>query len=286
MIGQGIPGEPGSIASSVVTNNGTLAFNRVESLTYAGAIRGPGTVEKQAAGSVTLTGTNDYTGSTTVSEGTLLINGSLGSTAVTVSNATLGGNGLIQGPVIIQTGGRLAPGTSIGTLTISNTLSLSGVAVMELNATAGTNDFVRGLSTVNYGGRLTLTFPAGTITATNTFRLFSANSYSGVFAAFTPSSPGPGLAWNTNTLATDGTLRVAFVVSTTPVTITNTVSGNLLTLSWPADHTGWRLQAQTNPISLGLGVNWLDVPDSTNASQMTFTLDPAAGSVFYRLRYP
>ncbi len=286
MIGQGNPGEPGSITSDVVNNSGTLAFNRVENLMYAGAISGTGTVEKQAAGTLTLTGTNSYTGGTTVSEGTLLVAGVLGATSVTVTNATLGGNGLIQGPVTIQTGGRLAPGTSIGTLTISNSLSLAGNTIMELNTTAGTNDSVRGLSNVTYGGRLTLMFSAESVTASNAFKLFGASSYSGVFTALIPTSPGPGLAWNTNTLTTDGTLRVSSVVSTAPVTITNSVSGNLLTHSWPADHIGWRLQVQTNPISIGLGLNWLDVPNSTNVSQMTFTLDPAAGSVFYRLRYP
>ncbi len=123
---------------------------------------------------------------------------------------------------------------------------------MELNAAMGTNDLVRGLTSVAYGGTLTLSNLAGTITASNTFKLFSANSYSGAFAALTPASPGPDLAWNTNTLATDGTLRV---VSTIPATITNTVSGSLLTLSWLADHIGWRLQAQTNAISVGLGTN-------------------------------
>src|SRR5204862_1790727 len=108
------------IVSSVVNNSGTLAFNRVEDLAYAGAISGPGTMEKQAAGKLVLTGTHTYTGVTTVSAGTLLVNGSIGASAVTVTNGTLGGNGLIQGPVNIQSAGRLAPGTSLGTLTISN----------------------------------------------------------------------------------------------------------------------------------------------------------------------
>src|SRR5262249_53445859 len=46
MIGQGNAGEPGSIASSVVNNSGSLVFNRVEDLTYSGTISGPGTMEK------------------------------------------------------------------------------------------------------------------------------------------------------------------------------------------------------------------------------------------------
>ncbi len=285
MIGQGNSGDPGSIASSIVTNSGTLVFNRAEDLTYAGAINGTGDMDKQGLGRLFLTGTNNYTGVTTVSAGMLLVNGVIGPSAVIVSNAaTLGGNGLIEGPVTIQSGGRLAPGTSIGVLTISNSLSLSGTTIMELNTTVGTNDLVRGMSSVTYGGRLTLS-TVGTITASNAFKLFSADSYAGAFTAFTPASPGSGLAWNTNTLATDGILRVSAVVSTNPVTIVKSFSGNLLTLSWPADHIGWRLQSQTNTILVGISTNWFDVVNSMTTNQMTFPLS-SNGTVFYRLIYP
>ena len=282
MIGQGNPGDPGSIVSSVVNNSATLVFNRVEDLAYAGAINGTGTMTKQAAGRLTLTGTHTYTGATTVSAGTLLLNGAIGASAVTVTGGTLGGSGVIKGPVTIQPGGgRLAPGASIGALTISNSLNLLGVTVVELNAVTRTNDLVRGLTTVSYGGTLILSNLAGTITASNAFKLFSANSYVGAFTALTPAIPGAGLAWNTNTLRTDGTLRV---VSTLPTTITNMRSGNLLSLSWPSDHIGWRLQVQTN--SAGLSNNWFNVPNSIATNQMTFTIDSAAGCLFYRLVYP
>ena len=289
MIGQGNPGEPGSIASRVVNNSGSLVFNRVEDLTCDGVISGTGTVEKQAAGKLLLTGTHTYTGATAVSAGTLLVNGVIGASAVTVTNGTLGGNGVIKGPVTILSAGRLAPGTSIGALTISNSLSLSGVTIMELNAAASTNDLVRGLTSVTFGGTLTLSNLAGAITASNAFKLFSANIYRGAFAALTPAGPGPGLAWNTNTLATDGTLRV---VSTAPAAIsighdTPCAPPSIcFALSWPADHIGWRLQVQTNSLSVGLSTNWRDVPNSTATNQMTFSLDPAAGCVFYRLVYP
>jgi autotransporter-associated beta strand protein len=283
MIGQGNPGDPGSIVSSVVNNSGTLIFNRVEDLGYAGAINGSGAVTKQAAGKLVLTGTHTYTGVTTVSAGTLLVNGTIGPSIVTVTGGTLGGNGLLKGPITIQSGGRLAPGVSIGTLTVSNSLNLSGVTIMELNAATHTSDLVRGLTSVTYGGTLVLSNLAGAITASDTFKLFSANIYRGTFAALTPANPGADLAWNTNTLTTDGTLRV---VSTAPAGITNTISGSLLNLLWPADHIGWRLQAQTNSLSVGLASNWVDVPNSRATNQMSFTIDVNAGCVFYRLVYP
>jgi len=282
MIGQGNPGNPGSIVSSVVNNSASLVFNRVEDLTYAGAINGSGTVTKQGAGRLLLTGAHTYTGVTTVSAGTLLLNGVIAS-AVNVTAGTLGGNGLVRGPVTVQAAGRLAPGTSIGTLTISNSLTLSGVTIMELDATANTNDHVRGLSIVTYGGTLMLSNIAGSITPASAFKLFSANTYRGAFASLNPAIPGPGLAWNTNTLVMDGTLRV---VSTLPVSISNAISANLLNLSWPSDHIGWRLQAQTNPISVGLSTNWVTIPNSLATNQMTFNIDRTVGCVFYRLIYP
>jgi autotransporter-associated beta strand protein len=267
-----------------VNNSATLVFNRVEDLTYAGAINGTGALTKQAAGRLVLTGTHTYTGPTTVSAGTLLVNGVIDASAVTVTTGgTLGGNGTVKGPVTVQSTGRLAPGVSIGALTISNSLTLSGRTEMELNATARTNDLVRGLTTVTYGGTLTLSNLSGTITASNAFKLFSANTYRGVFAVLTPATPGPSLAWNTNTLTTDGTLRL---VSTSPVTMSNNRSGNLVTFSWPADHIGWRLQVQTNSNGVGLSTNWFTVPNSIATNEMSFTLSSTNPCVFYRMVYP
>jgi len=62
-----------------------------------------------------------------------------------------------------------------------------------------------------------------------------------------------------NDLAANGTIKVV-VASTSPANISAQVTGNNLTLTWPADHTGWRLQAQTNDLNVGLGTNWLMSP--------------------------
>jgi uncharacterized protein with beta-barrel porin domain len=144
-----------------------------------------------------------------VDTGTLLVNGSLGAARVTVRGGTLGGNGVINGPVTVQPGGRLAPGNPIGVLAISNSLTLGGTTFIELNKSAATNDAVRGLSNITYGGTLMVTNLGGSLAAGDSFKLFNAGSYSGSFASLSPALPGPGLVWNTNTLATDGTLRIA-----------------------------------------------------------------------------
>ncbi|MGH7978196.1 MAG: hypothetical protein ACREE6_02390 [Limisphaerales bacterium] len=75
------------------------------------------------------------------------------------------------------------------------------------------------------------------------------------------------------------------LVNTTPTNLVFSVSGGNLTLSWPADHTGWTLQAQTNSVSSGLGTNWVNVAGSTSVNQITQPINAANGCVFYRLVY-
>jgi glucose/arabinose dehydrogenase len=62
------------------------------------------------------------------------------------------------------------------------------------------------------------------------------------------------------------------------------VSGNLLEISWPA--AGGRLETQTNSLGVGFGTNWLVVPGSTATNRVVVPIDPANGSVFYRLALP
>ena len=57
-----------------VSNSGTLAFNRTDTVTYSSAITGPGTISQQGSGTLILTG-NNTAGATVVSAGTLQIVG-------------------------------------------------------------------------------------------------------------------------------------------------------------------------------------------------------------------
>jgi hypothetical protein len=57
-------------------------------------------------------------------------------------------------------------------------------------------------------------------------------------------------------------------------------------LNWPADHLGWRLEAQTNSLTAGLGTNWVTVANSTATNQVFVPINPANGSSFFRLVYP
>lgn len=87
------------VSSRVVMNNGvTSTFdtngNNVIFSSAVGSLS-TGALVKNGAGTLTLNGSNTYTGTTTVSAGTMLVNGSLGNTAVTVSAGAFGGSGSI-----------------------------------------------------------------------------------------------------------------------------------------------------------------------------------------------
>jgi hypothetical protein len=64
----------------------------------------------------------------------------------------------------------------------------------------------------------------------------------------------------------------------------NCTAGNgLFPFTWPQDSTGWGLQGQTNPPDIGPGTNWVTEPGSFCANHMFLLMNPASGSVFFRL---
>jgi fibronectin-binding autotransporter adhesin len=79
-------GTTGSLVGNV-TDNGTLVFNRSDTMTLAGAISGTGAVNQIGTGTTVLTADNTYTGGTTISAGTLQI-GNGGTTGSLVGNVT------------------------------------------------------------------------------------------------------------------------------------------------------------------------------------------------------
>ncbi len=85
---------------------------------------------------------------------------------------------------------------------------------------------------------------------------------------------------------TDSDSRTATNTFNLPIVVimAQSFDGTNLQLSWPTNCLGWQLEAQTNPASMGLGSNWFPVAGSTVTNQFLIPINPANGSVFYRLQ--
>lgn len=133
-------GNSGSLGTGAVTNNGVLVFNRADNAEVGNPISGTGGLVFNGTGTVTLTGTNSYTGTTNVNAGTLLVNGnnSASTGAITVaSGSTLGGTGTLGGATNVQNGGTIQAdsGTSTGALAVRNvTVQSGGTLAVNLGA--------------------------------------------------------------------------------------------------------------------------------------------------------
>jgi len=157
----GTTGSVASTAAITLDTGSTLAFDHAStsSFTVANAIGDDGSgIILQEGGTTVLTGVNSgFTGTVTISGGTLEVDSALGATTTTVSGGTLQGIGTIAGDVNVDSGGTLAAGTAStpGILTIHGTLTLASGSTVVLREDAGTSDSIVATSaTIGTGSTL------------------------------------------------------------------------------------------------------------------------------------
>lgn len=219
-VGVGSGGTTGSIVADVITG-GVLAFNRSDAVTYAGIISGTGALAMLGPGSLTLTGSNSYTGPTTISTGTLVIDttGTIGSLASgTIAN---GGSLHIN---------RVNSAAVTGVITGTGSVAFLGSGTVTLG---GANTFTGELSAA--GGGVVASTAANLGSASGTVRLFGSTlTAAGGFTA----TRSLVLATGTVEVAGSATLRWDGIVSgtgglakaltgTLALTATNTFTGGL-----------------------------------------------------------
>ncbi|MFC5374808.1 autotransporter outer membrane beta-barrel domain-containing protein [Brevundimonas faecalis] len=157
-IGNG--GTTGSI-SGAVDNAGTLAFNRSDSYTFGGQIFGTGAIRQIGGGTTTLTANSSgFTGTTTVENGTLAVNGRLGGSVGVQSGATLTGSGMLTGAVSVANGGTLA-GVQGQTLMTGDLTLASGADVDVRLGAPGNTSLFRVAGDLTLDGTLNVTDAGG-----------------------------------------------------------------------------------------------------------------------------
>lgn len=222
------------------------------SLTLSNTISGTGNLIKVGGSALILAdGSDTYTGSTTVSNGTLVVNNIIngGGTLTTVTNTTLSGNGTNTGAVFV--GGTLQPGGigSAGTFgSGSLTLQAGPTAAFDLAAVntigSGVNDLVQVNGDLNANNTaISINLLQGNLQA-GSYRLFN---YTGnLVGSFAPSvTLGGGASRFTLSLDTSTAGQVNLVVS-----------GSTANLRWnSASDSTWDIATTANWFNLGTSLN-------------------------------
>ncbi|KAA0182580.1 autotransporter domain-containing protein, partial [Cupriavidus gilardii] len=261
-------GTSGMIAGDVA-NNGTLAFNRADTVTFDGSISGTGGVQQDGAGTTILTAANSYGGTTTVNSGTLLVQGdqSLATGATAVNAGTLGGTGTIGGDVTVAAGANLAPGAlpgNPGTLTINGDLALDPGANLNVdfgqaNTVGGPrNDLIQVAGDLSLGGTLNVAQTAGGNFGPGVYRVIS---YGGNLIG------GDTLAVGTMPGGTKATVQTSIAQQ---VNLVN--SGDNALSFWDGDNGGRNdgsISGGDGVWRAGTGDNWTDATGTTNAAFLT-----------------
>ena len=306
---------PATITNSSSTTPAVFTLTGSTTTNFVGAIMDSGGAGKLGitvnGGSATLSGTNTYTGSTTISgSGSLALSqgGRITNSPVIdvqsgaqfivtnvtggftlVANQTLKGNGLVDGQVNVAVGGILAPGASIGTLTMSTNPILGGTVQAEVNTANSPNadKLVISSGTLTYGGTLTVA-NLGAIPANGTvFDLFDAPAFAGGFSSVTLPSGGT-LHWNTNGLTVDGSIAFTNTVPTATNILASRSSGlnfkikRSLVLSNAADLDGDALtltfaSTTTNGAAITSDAEYIYIPTNNVADAFNYTVTDGFG---------
>lgn len=263
----GSGGTSGTIGTGRVISSGTFVFNRSDDVTMNNVFvdntaTGIGALVKQGAGKLTLTATNTYTGTTTVSNGTLVVSG-----------GAIGGDLYLEGGAIAA-----APAGVVATLNVTGGMIIdSGTVQAALNTSLAQSNtlFAVGYANVQGTGTVQVVNTGPTLAPGQTFTLFNQPVQNASALTIT----GGGATW-INHLDTDGSIVVDTVTVVTPPTLNFTqVDGNNLQFSWTGSY---KLQVQTNNLSVGLSGNWTDYPGG-GTSPVSVPIDVTKGAAFFRL---
>ena len=152
--GGSIVGSAAALSGNVI-NNASLTFNQLIDGVFNGVLSGNGSFVKIGPGNLILNGAHPFTGLTSLNEGPMTINGSLGGAVNAGAGSLLTLNGSIGGLVSVAGGGTFNGNGSIGGLNLTGTANvplpeaLTGVASIVLSDAGGEGTFGHLRSSVN-----------------------------------------------------------------------------------------------------------------------------------------
>jgi len=259
--------------------------------TFSGTIVNPaGTIAltKTGTGTQTLSGNNRYSGGTTVSVGTLLVNGSITGTVSVASGAYLGGTGAITGNVTYATGAfgiftNDAPLRFTGPVTLNgNTVHLTlpdnlaeGTYLLATNTSGGFSGTFAATPVIDSGSAVA---PRAISTDAGAVRLIVSSTDT------IPPSPDPMTfavnpwALNTSTVVMTATTATDGFNPPVEYFFTNTVNGN--TSGWITG-TGWTNSGLTEGVSYGYRVMARDAVSNATAFSSVFSVVAADPTIFW-----
>ena len=261
-----------------ITNNASVAFDQATTGNYSSVMSGSGSLTKLGAGTVKITGSNNYSGGTTVTSGTVELS----------AGVSFGGSaaGLGTGAVSIASGAQVTYWLSMSTSnTIANAFSLSGGT---LHSEDGSNNFT---------GLFTLASGASTISSRyeDTIRLSGGLTGSGdvLFTQAGGLGTGPtfvlsGTGSNTGTVRVSGSangiatkLQLANVNALQSATL-DMATGDLGTVEFTvAGNNTYSLGGLQGARNLAVGSNSLSV--GGNNQSTTYSGDLSASGLFTKV---
>lgn len=230
-----------------------------------------GGLNKAGAGTMRLTSANTYSGGTTVSAGTLLVNNTAGSGtgtgSVTVNSGTLGGTGSISGSVIVNSGGRVAPGASAGILDIGGGVTFNAGSFFDVELgglTAGTQyDVLDVAGTATLGGTLNVSLlPGFTPTMGDSFTVLSASNVTGTFSEIVGPNVG-GSPWKATYTSNSVLLSLGDPIPPPPPGPGNVIDD----FEVDEGHFGWPYNA--SPVSQTFGLSGATTIDRVTTEAQT-----------------
>ncbi|MFW6125310.1 MAG: autotransporter-associated beta strand repeat-containing protein [Pirellulales bacterium] len=249
----------------------TLQVNQTSDGTFSGVLRDASSggrvlaLKKTGAGQLTLSGSNAYTGTTSVNTGTLLVNGDQAAApgAVTVAGgATLGGSGTIGGAVAVQSAGTLSPGNRVGTLALNSDLTLNGGAQLkfEIGTTNADLATVAGGLELADGWVLKIVDAGNDSGAPGRYELFTYGSLDSLSQPTYNLDDIGDLGWTADMLTVidggDGSVYLRVIARPTLAVDMDVFAGGRLNVSGPASQSlGIRsVGPQTNPPTIRIAI--------------------------------